>query len=111
MVNDKCTAGTSPIDSSSIEKWNRTADTKGDEASQFASGQAIEIDAETNSRILRKIDLHILSWIFGLYAPQYLDKTALGYAAIMGIKDDTNINNSQYSWSVYNRFYTPGCYT
>ncbi|KAL2219446.1 major facilitator superfamily domain-containing protein, partial [Thermoascus aurantiacus ATCC 26904] len=51
------------------------------------------------SRILRKIDLHILPWIFGLYAPQYLDKTALGYAAIMGIRDDTNINNSQYSWT------------
>ncbi|KAL2008684.1 hypothetical protein VTN00DRAFT_6878 [Thermoascus crustaceus] len=66
MKNDECTAVASPVDGSSIEKGNVAADTKGDEALQFASRQAIRIDAETGSRILCKIDLHILPWMFGL---------------------------------------------
>ncbi|KAL4790830.1 major facilitator superfamily domain-containing protein [Aspergillus venezuelensis] len=33
----------------------------------------------------------------GLYLLQYLDKTALSYASSMGIKEDTNMNASDYS--------------
>ena len=45
-----------------------------DAAFQYASAEAIVIDAETNKRLLRSIDLHILPWLCTLYFLQYLDK-------------------------------------
>jgi hypothetical protein len=35
-----------------------------------------------------------LSYLF-----QFLDKSALGYTAIMGLRSDLSITGSQYSWS------------
>lgn len=35
----------------------------------------------------------------GLYMLQYLDKTALSYASSMGIKTDTHMSASEYSWT------------
>ncbi|RMZ85216.1 hypothetical protein DV738_g460, partial [Chaetothyriales sp. CBS 135597] len=40
-------------------------------------------------RLLRKIDFHLMPVMFILYLLQYLDKTSLGYTAIMGIIEDT----------------------
>ncbi|EXJ91441.1 hypothetical protein A1O1_04553 [Capronia coronata CBS 617.96] len=60
---------------------------------------ATPIDAETDKRIRRTIDWHILPWMFGIYLLQYLDKTTLSYAAIMGIRSDLNIASGQYAWA------------
>ncbi|RMD41179.1 hypothetical protein DV735_g3944, partial [Chaetothyriales sp. CBS 134920] len=53
-------------------------------------------------RLLRKIDFHLLPVMFILYLLQYLDKTSLGYTAIMGIIEDTASTPrsllSVYSW-------------
>jgi ACS family allantoate permease-like MFS transporter len=70
----------------------------GDAALQYVTGEIIEIDPETDKRILSKIDWHLLPWMFGLYMLQYLDKTALSYAAIMGIQKDNHLTTSQYAW-------------
>ncbi len=45
-----------------------------DKAYAYASAEAIEIDEKTNRYLLRKIDLHVLPWLLGLYILQYLDK-------------------------------------
>ncbi|KAK5400839.1 hypothetical protein LTR06_011191 [Exophiala xenobiotica] len=37
--------------------------------------------------------------MFILYLLQYLDKTSLGYSAIMGIIDDTKLEGTDYSWA------------
>lgn len=51
------------------------AELKGaDGALQYASEQVLEVDDATNKRILRKIDLHVLPWLCGLYILQFLDK-------------------------------------
>jgi hypothetical protein len=36
--------------------------------------------------------------IFVIYCLQLMDKNSLSYAAIMGIKKDTNLTSSQYAW-------------
>ncbi|KAI9739055.1 MAG: hypothetical protein M1834_007267 [Cirrosporium novae-zelandiae] len=69
-----------------------------DQALKFVRGQVFELDTETNKRVLRKIDWHLLPLMCTLYLLQYLDKTALSYAAIMGLKTDTNLNTYQYGW-------------
>ncbi|GAA5883136.1 hypothetical protein JCM3774_005330 [Rhodotorula dairenensis] len=57
-----------------------------------------EISPEENRRLLRKIDLNILPLLCCIYFIQFLDKTALSYASIMGIREDTNLSLSEYSW-------------
>lgn len=65
---------------------------------QYASQESIEIDEDTNRRILRKIDWHIMPWLCGLYVLQYLDKGVLSYAGVMGLQAETHMTASDYNW-------------
>ena len=73
-----------------------------DEALQAVrnSGDAeeIAIDEELNTRLLRKIDLHIMPIMCVVYGLNYLDKTTLSYASIMGLQTDLNLTKSNYQW-------------
>ena len=64
----------------------------------FESGELIEIDAATNKRLLRTIDLHLMPLMCLIYGLNYLDKTTLSYASIMGIKKDINLVGDDYQW-------------
>ncbi|KAJ9099764.1 hypothetical protein QFC21_003762 [Naganishia friedmannii] len=58
----------------------------------------IEIDPAMERRVKRKIDMIILP-IFGfIFMFQYLDKIALSYAVIFGMKTDLNLQGQDYSW-------------
>ncbi|CCT65215.1 related to DAL5-Allantoate and ureidosuccinate permease [Fusarium fujikuroi IMI 58289] len=67
-------------------------------AIELATMDASASVGETNStfimtpaeerKLVRKIDLHLMPLMFVLYLLQYLDKTSLGYTAIMGIIQD-----------------------
>lgn len=70
-----------------------------DEAMAVAlDAEGIEVDAETNRRVLRKIDIYLLPLICLLYATQFMDKTSTSYAAVMGFKTDFNMVGDMYSW-------------
>lgn len=56
------------------------------------------IDAETNKRLLRKIDLHIMPLICIVYFLQYIDKTSISYASVTGIIQDTGLHGNQFNW-------------
>lgn len=66
----------------------------------FAShqGQVIEIDAATNKRLLRRIDWNLMPIMCVVYGLNYLDKTTLSYASIMGIKTDIGLVGDDYQW-------------
>ncbi|ORY25824.1 major facilitator superfamily domain-containing protein [Naematelia encephala] len=49
-------------------------------------------------KVVRKIDLHIMTMVFSVYCLQLMDKNSLSYAAIEGIKKATHLTASQYSW-------------
>lgn len=72
--------------------------TTADEAFKFVGHRRIDVDEETSKRICRKIDWHILPPMCLLYGLQYLDKTTLSYASIMGLNTDTGISTFQYGW-------------
>jgi len=72
-------------------------------AFQQYEGTVIEIDEATNRRILRIIDWHMIPLMCVVYGLNYLDKTTLSYASIMGIKEPHSkggigLVGSQYSW-------------
>ncbi|KAH8885258.1 MFS general substrate transporter [Thozetella sp. PMI_491] len=86
-------------DNASIEKADLVKLDGADEAGAFVGAQAMIIDEETNTRILRRIDWHMLPIMSGLYMLQYLDKVLLSYTAVMNIKTDINLSADQYSWA------------
>ncbi|KAF2457743.1 putative MFS allantoate transporter [Lineolata rhizophorae] len=61
-------------------------------------GQVIHIDEETNRRLLRTIDWHLMPIMCVVYGLNFLDKTTLSYASIMGLREDLNLSGQDYSW-------------
>lgn len=62
----------------------------GDAALDFLRGEAVAGEAEAidERRLLRKIDWMVVPLMFACYLLQYLDKSLLNYAAVMGIRED-----------------------
>lgn len=74
----------------------------GDEALQFVishQGKEVKVDPETDKKLLRKIDIHIIPLICLLYAVQFMDKLSNSYASIMGLRSDLNMHGDMYSWT------------
>ncbi|CAI6335246.1 unnamed protein product [Periconia digitata] len=70
-------------------------------------GQTLELSEETNKRLLRKIDWHLMPIMCLVYGLNYLDKTTLSYASVMGLrlpssddklKSGIDLTGSEYSW-------------
>ncbi|PYH38856.1 vitamin H transporter [Aspergillus neoniger CBS 115656] len=49
--------------------------------------------------IIRRIDLCLLPLMFSSYLLQYLDKTTLSYASILGLLSGTHMTTALYSWT------------
>lgn len=64
----------------------------------FTTGEIIEVDEATNKRLLRTIDLHLMPIMCLVYGINYLDKTTISYASIMGLKTDLNLQGDDYQW-------------
>lgn len=72
-------------------------------AFQSYEGQVITIDEATNKRLLRRIDWNLIPLMCVIYGLNYLDKTTLSYASIMGIKNPPSeggigLVGDQYNW-------------
>ena len=55
----------------------------------------IEIDEETNKRLLRKIDRRVLTFMVATYFLQAIDKGTLSFTSIMNIRQDTHLVGQQ----------------
>ncbi|KAK1855209.1 MFS allantoate transporter [Colletotrichum chrysophilum] len=56
------------------------------------------VDPELNRRLKRRIDTHIVPLICIVYFLQYIDKTAISYASVTGIQQDTGLHGNQFNW-------------
>ncbi|KAI7314689.1 major facilitator superfamily transporter [Hortaea werneckii] len=71
----------------------------GDAALDFLRGEAVAGEAEAidERKLLRKIDWMVVPLMFACYLLQYLDKSLLNYAAVMGIREDLDLDTNQYA--------------
>ncbi|KAG4253884.1 hypothetical protein FPRO06_11177 [Fusarium proliferatum] len=69
----------------------------GDAVAQMIGAQHIEVTEEDNKRLRRKTDKHVLSILVWVYFLQILDKSVLGYGAVWGMREDTNLSGNEYS--------------
>ncbi|RBQ75464.1 hypothetical protein FVER14953_12991 [Fusarium verticillioides] len=58
-----------------------------------------DLTPEEDRRILRKADLHLLPIMAFAYLFQFLDKTALSYTAILGLREDLHLKGEEYGWA------------
>lgn len=73
---------------------------KDDDAANIINnlGHSLILTKETNTRVLRRIDLRLLPILLGIYFLQQIDKTTLSYASVFGLIEDSNLHGQQYSW-------------
>lgn len=60
-------------------------------------GGVQEMTPEDEKRLRRKIDWMVVPLMWCCYCLQYLDKTLINYANVMGLEDDTNMTKDQFS--------------
>jgi len=73
----------------------------GDEALKaFAGheGEMIVMTPEMEKKLLRKIDWNLMPMLCVVYGLNYLDKTTLSYASIMGLQTSLNLHGTNYQW-------------
>jgi hypothetical protein len=90
-----------PNSPSPKSKWKVSRSGDGDIAmSLFASPSDLHepISPAEDARVKRKVDWMILPYLAVCYVFFYVDKTTLSYAAIFGIREDLNLQGTQYSW-------------
>ncbi|EXJ77030.1 hypothetical protein A1O3_10187 [Capronia epimyces CBS 606.96] len=58
---------------------------------------AILADPHATRRLVRKIDFTLVPCMIAVYFLQYLDKTTISYAAIMGFRKDTHLVGQDFS--------------
>lgn len=51
----------------------------------------IDIPADLDKRITRKLDTHIVPWLFGLWLLAFIDRSNIGNARIDGLADDLHL--------------------
>lgn len=54
--------------------------------------------SEEEKRLVRKIDLHLMPTLWIMYVFNYIDRTNVSNAKVVGIEQDLGINDSRYSW-------------
>ena len=65
---------------------------------QALGGEHVDYTDEQARRVLRKIDFIMLPVMCTVYGLQYLDKTTLSYASVMGITKDIHLTKDEYNW-------------
>ena len=71
-----------------------------DEALEFARAHGhVEISPEEDAKVRRKLDMIIMPLFCFLYMNQFMDKTGISFASIMGIQKDYNMVGQMYSWT------------
>lgn len=62
----------------------------------YATETAVHIDEETDKKLFWTVNKRILACMLGTYFCQSLDKGTLGFASVMNIKQDANLQGQEY---------------
>ncbi|KAI2609164.1 allantoate permease [Hypoxylon sp. NC1633] len=69
-----------------------------DAALEYLNHEGTSVMTEIDEkRLVRKLDWTIVPLMWAIYNLQYLDKTLINYANVMGLQEDTGITGNQFS--------------
>jgi hypothetical protein len=69
------------------------------------------IDPVIEKRVRRKLDLHLVPLLAGLYLLAFLDRSNIGNARIAGMEMDLKLSSSDYEWLLTIFYITYICFT
>ncbi|KAL1865883.1 hypothetical protein Daus18300_006995 [Diaporthe australafricana] len=100
-ISDENTSATDKavLDNSAMDSEKQVLRTKdADAALEFLYAEETTIMTDVDEKkLVRKIDWRIVPLMWACYNLQYLDKTLVNYANVMGLKEDTDITTDQFS--------------
>lgn len=85
--NDLERTQSADFDKSNLQNYDKVDK----EVAKYASDSRIEISEEENTRLRRLIDKRVLLVMISTYFLQAIDKGTMSFAAIMGVREDTNL--------------------
>ncbi|KAG8745808.1 hypothetical protein FRC11_012961, partial [Ceratobasidium sp. 423] len=59
-----------------------------------------EVDLQFETRLIRKMDLHVCPWVMLVYLVSFLDRVNIGNARLFGMETDLGMKGSQYQTAV-----------
>lgn len=62
--------------------------------------ESLQRSTAEETRLLRKIDLHVLPILTLLYLFSFLDRSNIGNAKLDGLTTDLHMTNNQYLWTL-----------
>lgn len=85
--------GTEPVGGGAVEHGE-------DIAMRYANmSKDLVLTDEASKRIRRRVDMFVFPFMAFSYAIQFIDRATVSYAAIMGIREATNMTGDMYSWT------------
>ena len=54
-------------------------------------------DPVIEARVTRKLDLHILPWLFGIWLCAFIDRSNIGNARIDGLTEDLHLEGTMFN--------------
>ena len=73
-------------------------DPSSEEVEQTASGQAHHVHPDIEKRVIRKMDLRIVSLVTALYVLAFLDRSNIGNAKVAGMQKALDLGGNRYQW-------------
>lgn len=93
--------------SSSDEKKNANREHIPDtEANNIDVATSVEISAELDKHITRKLDTRLTPWLFGMWLLAFIDRSNIGNARIDGLADDLKLDANRFNIALV-VFYVP----
>jgi hypothetical protein len=80
-----------------IDKDHMNYDRVDKEVAEYASGDRVTVDPETNKRLKKMIDRRVLVIMIITYFLQALDKGTISFTSIMKLPEDTGLQGQQVS--------------
>jgi hypothetical protein len=105
-------SGSSPSDRETVQNGTFDNLTEGEVIAlekKCTSSSSLQTLVESNSwcLVVRKIDIHLILALFGLFIFNILDRANIASARLGGLQDDLNLTDTQYQTavSILVRFY------
>ncbi|PGG99081.1 hypothetical protein AJ80_09413 [Polytolypa hystricis UAMH7299] len=61
-------------------------------------GEMVEIDLAIEKRVVRKLDIRVLTLLAALYLLAFLDRSNIGNARVAGMEEDLDLDGRLYEW-------------
>lgn len=85
-------------EASHVEFFDDVVKEESGDAAEFIRLQTLQYTPEEEKKVVRKFDLHILSFVCVLYMLSYLDRGNIGNAKTAGMTKTLKIKDDKYQW-------------